>query len=199
MITFLLRPLLWAFLFYRRGTEAQRIQIKTSKASSLLAPIEVQSNQASKRGSNPVGFHLGGFALGGQFQLIRARKTGPHILSGCLNTGILPPLPDEQTWVWAKPACEGFGLSPPELSRQSALMGLCEDLPGHPGCWIAEGGCCFPSNQSWAPKSSLSKGPEEALKHCWSHRCTANEDVYTQAGGIMRNVCQRDYWVSLLD
>lgn len=93
-----------ALLWARQGTEAQRMQIKTSKASSLLAPTEVQSNQASKRGSNTGGFHLGHFALCGQFQLIRAWKTGPHILSGCLNTGILPPLPYEQAWVWAKPA-----------------------------------------------------------------------------------------------
>lgn len=81
------------------GPEFQDLQ-----GISLLAPIEVQSNQASKRGSNTGEFHLGGFALGGQFQLIRAWKTGPHILSDCLNTGILPPLPCEQTWVWAKPA-----------------------------------------------------------------------------------------------
>lgn len=33
MNTFLLKPLLWAFLFCRQGTEAQRIQLKTSKAS----------------------------------------------------------------------------------------------------------------------------------------------------------------------
>lgn len=77
---------------------------KNLQGISLLAPIEDQSNQASKQGSNPGEFNPGVFALGGQFQLIRAWKTGPHIWSGCLNIGILPPLPHEQTWVWAKPA-----------------------------------------------------------------------------------------------